>query len=109
MQLRDAIQSLEAAVSGSSDRISIVVETDEDESVFVGTTDAFIRLATELLRTVEKSGSAEASGLGKGLTVRWSTNTRRVFDSSRQICIGAECILDSEQDRSEAVRYLEGT
>jgi hypothetical protein len=89
---------LESRVAGVADRVSIAIETDLDEAFCIGTRSGYVRLAAALLRAAASRSAPQATA---GVSCQWSTFTHEVADRLAQVVVGAECIVETDEQRAQ--------
>lgn len=101
--LLKAVEDLESQLKGNADRIAIGVETDLDEAFFIGTPQAFVRMAVALLRAAtNKSYSQEVANV----KCEWSEFTYDAIDPLAQVAVGAECTVRTDEERQLLVQFF---
>ena len=103
LSIADAIDE---KIGQADSRIGIAVETDEDEAFVVGTVDGLLRFASALVRSAA-SCSDTAVQIADGIEVRWQKETQSLFDPMSEIAISAECLLESQESLSDALRFFQ--
>lgn len=91
-------EELESRLAGVGDRVSIAVETDLDEAFCIGTRSGYVRLAAALLRAAASTSGLQVTA---GVSCQWSTFTHEVADQLGQVVVGAECIVDCDEQRAQ--------
>lgn len=103
-ELLKIAERLDELVADRNARVSVAVETSPDEAFFVATRDGYVRLAARLLRSA--IAESDPTLVGSQVRTSWSTHCHGVADSLAQVCVDAECRVETEKDREEIVRYF---
>lgn len=105
-QLQILIDEVEHLISNEQAQVSTTVETGYDECGLVGTRDAFLRLAKELLLFVDSAQRGETQQWEyDGVVVRGSTRIAQVFDSSCEVHFDTLALTDSEEQTEQVSDY----
>ena len=105
-QLQLIAEEVERLIGNEHAQVSTTVVTGYDESGLVGTSDAFLRLAKELILFVDSAQRGEATQMEyDGVIVRASTSIAQVFDSSCEIHFDTVDLTASEQETEQVSDY----
>ena len=109
--LERVCQDLEKAMLANQSltgKVSIMVETAEDEAVVVGTSGALLKLACAIInhvRSVGEEDSLNQTAFGV-CDVNSSSVPKGIFDSLAHIVPGSIIVVQTEEDRIEICSTL---
>ena len=91
----------------SSERVSIMVETSEDEAVLVGTAPAFLRLAAEILTAVSQCSSGRGESIDFGGVTLACASIGESLNHDAHVVARSVCLANSADDCSAALLTFE--
>ncbi len=109
-QLQILADEVGRLISNQQAQVSTTVVTGYDECGLVGTSDAFLKLAKELILFVDSAQRGEtAHWKYDDITVRGSTSIAQVFDSSCEVHFDSIALTNSEEQTEQVSDYCKRT
>jgi|GEM_PF-3228426 len=105
--IQEAIDCLDEILSEESFPVSIMVETSEDESVMIGTNQAFIWLASNLLKALLDVDNPQAHKVEINDCETRCVALKAGFNPLGHIVPSSLCVTNNDKDSHTVVQFFQ--